>query len=250
MKDADRPAVLITAASQGIGEALARGLAGRGYRVAVMARSEKALALADEIGGWGMQGSVLEPDDLDRFVSQATERFGRIEGVVNNTGRDKESLHVSGAGYDPDLDRELTDIPDESWLHGTELYFLNVVRMARAVVPVMRRQGGGSIVNVSSFAALEPRLIFPVSGALRMALAAYTKLFADRYAREGLRMNNILPGFVENWPLEESVRRTIPMARPVRMEELVGTTAFLLSPDSASITGQNILVDGGVNRAL
>lgn len=247
---ADGPVVVVTAASQGIGQALAQGLAGRGFRLALMARSDSILALAGELGGIGMQGSVTEPDNLEALVELALSHFGRIDGVVNNTGRDKESLHVSGAGYDPDLDRELTDIPDSSWLHGTDLYFLNVVRMARAVTPAMRRGGGGSIVNVSSFAAPEPRLIFPVSGTMRMALAAYTKLYADRYARDGIRMNNILPGFVENWPLSEAVRRTIPMARPVTMAELVGTTAFLLSPESGSITGQNILVDGGVNRGL
>jgi NAD(P)-dependent dehydrogenase (short-subunit alcohol dehydrogenase family) len=83
-----------------------------------------------------------------------------------------------------------------------------------------------------------------------MALAGYTKLYADRYARDGIRMNNILPGFVENWPLSKDVRRTIPLGRATRMSELVGTVAFLLSSDSAATTGQNLLVDGGVNRAL
>lgn len=213
-----------------------------------MARSESILDLGSELGGIGMQGSVTEQQDIEALVELALSRFGRIDGVINNTGRDQESLHVSGAGYDPDLNRELTDIPDESWTHGTDLYFLNVVRMARVVTPSMRRAGGGSIVNVSSFAALEPRLIFPVSSAMRMALSVYTKLYADRYARDGIRMNNILPGFVENWPLSEAVRRTIPMARPVTMAELAGTTAFLLSAEAGSITGQNIVVDGGVNR--
>lgn len=246
----DEPVAIVTAASTGIGEALVRGLAARGFRLALMARSEPILALGTELDAVAMQGSVTEPKDLDALVQLALSRYGRIDGVVNNTGRDPESLHVSGAGYDPDLDRELTDIPDESWINGTELYLLNVVRMARAVTPVMRRAGRGSIVNVSSFVALEPRLIFPVSGTIRMALAAYTKLYADRYARDGIRMNNILPGFVENWPLSEPVRRTIPMARPVTMAELVGTTAFLLSSESGSITGQNLLVDGGVNRGF
>jgi NAD(P)-dependent dehydrogenase (short-subunit alcohol dehydrogenase family) len=169
---------------------------------------------------------------------------------VNNTGRDPESYHASGMPYDPDLDRSLTDITDEAWLFGFDLYFLNVVRMARFVTPVFQRAGGGSIVNVSTFAALEPRLIFPVSGTTRMALAGYTKLYADRYARDGIRMNNILPGFVENWPMTDEVRRTIPIARATRMAELVSMTAFLLSPESGATTGQNIMVDGGVNRGL
>jgi NAD(P)-dependent dehydrogenase (short-subunit alcohol dehydrogenase family) len=246
----DKPVAIITAAGQGIGAALARGLAGRGYSLALMSRSEDAKNLAHELDGVGLAGSVTSPEDLDRLVALAHERYGRIDGVVNNTGRDPESHHVSGPPYDPDLDRSLTAITDEAWLFGVDLYFLNVVRMARLITPIFQRAGGGSIVNISTFAALEPRLIFPVSGTIRMALAGYTKLYADRYARDGIRMNNILPGFVENWPLSEEVRRTIPLARATRMSELVGTVAFLLSSDSTATTGQNLLVDGAVNRAL
>jgi len=170
--------------------------------------------------------------------------------VVNNTGKDKESIEASGPGYDPELDRELTDISDEAWTYGFELYVLNVIRMARVITPVFRAQGGGAIVNISNFAALEPRLMFPVSGATRGALHGYTKLYADRYAREGIRMNNVLPGFVDNWPLSDAVVRSIPIARAVRITELAATVAFLLSPESGSITGQNILIDGGVNRSV
>jgi NAD(P)-dependent dehydrogenase (short-subunit alcohol dehydrogenase family) len=244
------PVAIVTAAGQGIGAALARGLAERGYSLALMSRTDAAEKLADELGGVGMRGSVTEPDDLARLVDLAMGKYGRIDGVVNNTGRDPESHHVSGPPYDPDLDRSLTEITDEAWRFGVDLYFLNVVRMARLVTPIFQRDGGGSIVNVSTFAALEPRLIFPVSGTVRMALAGYTKLYADRYARDGIRMNNILPGFVENWPLSEEVRRTIPIARATRMSELVSMTAFLLSSESGATTGQNIMVDGGVNRAL
>jgi NAD(P)-dependent dehydrogenase (short-subunit alcohol dehydrogenase family) len=244
------PVAIVTAAGRGIGAALAKGLAERGYDVALMSRTDAAEKLAAELGGVGLRGSVTEPKDLEKLVKLALDRYGRIDGVVNNTGRDPESYHASGLPYDPDLDRSLIDITDEAWLFGVELYFLNVVRMARFVTPIFQGAGGGSIVNISTFAALEPRLIFPVSGTTRMALAGYTKLYADRYARDGIRMNNILPGFVENWPLSDEVRRTIPIARATRMSELVSMTAFLLSPESGATTGQNIMVDGGVNRAL
>lgn len=244
------PVAIVTAAGQGIGAALARGLSERGYSLALMSRTDAAEKLAAELGGVGMRGSVTEPDDLAKLVDLTLGKYGRIDGVVNNTGRDPESHHVSGPPYDPDLDRSLIDISDEAWRFGVDLYFLNVVRMARLVTPIFQRDGGGSIVNVSTFAALEPRLIFPVSGTVRMALAAYTKLYADRYARDGIRMNNILPGFVDNWPLSEEVRRTIPLARATRMSELASMTAFLLSPESGATTGQNIMVDGGVNRGL
>jgi NAD(P)-dependent dehydrogenase (short-subunit alcohol dehydrogenase family) len=241
---------IVTAAGQGIGAACARGLAERGYRVVLMSRSADAETIARELGGTGIRGSVTSQEDLGRLVELALQSYGRIDAIVNNTGRDPESLEVSGPPYDPDLDRSLTAITDEAWLHGFDLYFLNVVRMARVVTPHFQRQGGGAIVNISTFAALEPRLIFPVSGAMRMALAAYAKLYADRYGRDGIRMNNVLPGFVDNWPLTEANRRTIPLGRATKMSEVVATVAFLISPEGAAITGQNMLVDGGVNRAL
>jgi NAD(P)-dependent dehydrogenase (short-subunit alcohol dehydrogenase family) len=246
----DGPVTIVTAASRGIGAAIARGLAGRGHRLVLLARTAEVLELARTVGGHAVRGSVTEPSDLEAVVRLALDTHGRIDGVVNNTGRDDQSWHDSGPAYDPDLDRSLLDISDEAWLHGVDLYLLNVVRMARVVTPVLQRQGGGAIVNVSTFVAPEPRLIFPVSGTIRMALAAYTKLYADRYARDGIRMNNILPGYVENWPLSEEVRRTIPTARAVTMAELAGTAAFLLSADAGSITGRNVLVDGGINRGL
>jgi NAD(P)-dependent dehydrogenase (short-subunit alcohol dehydrogenase family) len=212
--------------------------------------SGASVRLADELGGTGIDGSVTETADLERLVALARSRYGRIDAVVNNTGRDKESTEASGAGYDPDLTRSLTEIGDAAWQFGFELYLMNVIRMARIVTPVLQAQGGGAIVNISTFAAREPRLMFPVSSVLRNALAGYTKLYADRYARDGIRMNNVLPGFMDNWPLNEGVRRTIPTGRAVSMQELAATVAFLLSDEAGSITGQNLLVDGGVNRGL
>lgn len=244
------PVAIVTGAGRGIGEGCARGLATRGYRLALMSPSDSSTRLAAELGCVALRGSVTEPADLERLVELALQSYGRIDGVVNNTGRDPESTEASGPAYDPDLDRELTAITDEAWLFGVDMYFLNVARMARVITPVFRRQGGGSIVNISSFAALEPRLMFPVSSAVRLALAGYTKMYADRYGREGIRMNNLLPGFVENWPLDEPVRRAIPIGRAVQLSELAGTVHFLLSPEAGSITGQNILVDGGVNRGI
>ena len=245
-----QPVAIVTAAGQGIGAACAQALAERGYRLALMSRSGGSVDLAEKLGGVGTNGSVMEIADLESLVELALGTFGRVDAVVNNTGKDTQSIEASGPGYDPELERSLTEIDDDAWQSGFELYLMNVIRMARVVTPVFQRNGGGSIVNISTFAQREPRLMFPVSSTIRGALSGYTKLYADRYAREGIRMNNVLPGFMDNWPLNDGVRRTIPLGRAVTMLELGASVAFLLSDEAGSITGQNIMIDGGVNRGL
>ena len=227
---------IVTAAGSGIGAACARELANRGYAVALMSPSGKAEDLAKELGGLGLTGSVTEVADLESLVGETLERYGRIDGVVNSTGHPPSE--------------EILKLTDEQWHEALDLVVLNVVRIARLVTPMMLGQGGGAIVNVSTFSALEPSPAFPLSSSLRAALAGFTKLYADRYAAEGVRMNNILPGFVESFEIDDETRRSIPMQRQGSVAEIAKTVAFLLSSDSGYITGQNIRADGGLTRSI
>ncbi len=227
---------IITAAGRGMGAACARELAAQGYVVTLMSPSGSAAVLAQELGGWGMAGSVTEPADLERLVSEVVGRYGRVDAVINNTGHPPKG--------------ELLDISDESWHTGLDMLLLNVVRMARLVTPLMQRQGGGAIVNISTFAAFEPSLAFPVSASLRAALGSFAKLYADRYAADGIRMNNLLPGYIESYAVADETRQKIPMQRAGTVAEIAQTAAFLLSDAAGYITGQNIRVDGGITRSV
>ena len=131
-----------------------------------------------------------------------------------------------------------------------DTYLLNVVRPTRLVVPAMQRQGGGAIVNISSAWAFEPSELFPTSAVFRAGLAAFTKLFADRYAAEGIRMNNVLPGWIDSLPAQEARRQSVPMQRYGTADEIAATVVFLASAGAAYITGQNIRVDGGLMRSI
>jgi NAD(P)-dependent dehydrogenase (short-subunit alcohol dehydrogenase family) len=227
---------IITAAGRGMGAACARELAAQGYRVALMSPSGAAVSLARELEGIGRTGSVTEEKDLRGLVDASLDAYGRIDAVINNTGHPPKG--------------DLLEITDQEWHGGLDLLFLNVVRMTRLVTPVMVLQGGGALVNISTLGAVQPSLKFPVSSALRAGLSAFAKLYADRYAADGIRMNNVLPGFIDNFPVDETVRSSIPMARYGTVEEVAKTAAFLVSPAASYITGQNIRVDGGATRML
>jgi NAD(P)-dependent dehydrogenase (short-subunit alcohol dehydrogenase family) len=249
----ERPVAIVTAAGRGIGAACAEELARRGYRLALLSPSGSAAALAGTLGGLGHTGSVLNADDLGALVEATLGAYGRIDAVVNNTGHIAgRSSRSKGVVYDPDeTDHLLLGFSDADWHDALDMMVLNVVRMARIVTPHMERRGSGALVNISTFAAREPSSKFPLEPCIRMALGGFAKLYADRYARSGIRMNNLLPGFVEHrHSFDEEMRRSVPLGRPARLSEIAATAAFLVSADAGYITGQSIVVDGGVTRGV
>jgi NAD(P)-dependent dehydrogenase (short-subunit alcohol dehydrogenase family) len=227
---------LVTAGGSGMGAGAARKLAADGFHVGILSSSGKGEALAMELGGVGVTGSNESTDDLKRLVDLAMQRWGRIDALVNSAGHGPRA---------PAL--ELTD---EDWHKGMEIYFLSAVRPTRLVTPIMQAQKSGSIVNISSYVAVEPDAAFPVSSVMRAGLAAFTKLFAHKYAGENIRMNNVLPGFIDSLPEKEAFRAKIPMGRYGKTEEISELIAFLASDKAGYITGQNIRADGGIARAV
>jgi len=229
------PVAIVTAASQGIGGGIARHLAGHGYRVVLMARSRPVMTLAEELGGTAIQGSVQDPDATERLVAHAMTTYGQIDAVVNNTGHPPKGDPLA--------------LTDADWSSGYELILASVIRMARHVTPVMQRQGRGAVVNISSYAARTPEAARPVSSVLRAALAAWTKVYAEYAAPWGIRVNSVLPGFVETRPQSGPAPDSIPLRRYGDVTEIARAVAFLISDEASYITGQNIVVDGGMVRA-
>jgi NAD(P)-dependent dehydrogenase (short-subunit alcohol dehydrogenase family) len=225
---------IVTAGGSGMGAAAARRLAADGFKVAILSSSGKGEALAAELGGYGVTGSNRSPEDLARLIDGTMERYGRIDVLVNS------------AGHGPRA--QILEITDEQWSTGMDVYLLNVIRPTRLVTPIMQAQKSGTIINISTAWAFEPSSMFPTSAVFRAGLASFTKIFADTYAGENIRMNNVLPGWIDSLPATDERRDGVPMKRYGTSEEIAATIAFLASDGAAYITGQNLKVDGGLTR--
>ena len=218
-----------------MGAACAHTLAKEKYNLVLMSRTDGVLEFAKELDAVGMVGNVTKQNDLCKVVDLAMDTYGQIDAIVNNTGHPPKG--------------DLLKITDSEWKESFDLLLLNVVRMSRLAVPIMKKNGG-SIVNISSYSAKDPNISFPTSSTIRAGLSAFVKLFADQYGKDGIRMNNILPGFVDSFDVDDEIRSMIPSKREGRVDEIANTVVFLLSDKSSYVNGENIRVDGGRGRSI
>ena len=227
---------IVTAGGSGMGAATARRLAEDGHRIAVLSSSGRGKALAEELDGIGVTGSNQSNDDLKKLVDEVMGAWGRVDVLVNSAGHGPRD--------------QILKITDEQWHNGLDTYLMNVIRPTRLVAPIMAQQKGGAIINISTAWTFEPSPLFPTSAVFRAGLAAFTKIFADHYAADNVRMNNVLPGWIDSLPATEERRQAVPMRRYGTSEEIAATISFLASAGAAYITGQNLRVDGGITRSV
>ena len=228
-------AVLIAAGS-GMGADAAKALSKDGYKVAILSSSGKGERLAKKLGGIGYTGSNLKPQDIKKFISNVFTEWGRIDVLVNSAGHGPKG--------------QILKISDREWITGMETYFLNVVRAVRMVTPIMKKQKNGSIINISTYAIFEPEKSFPTSGVMRAGLSSFVKIYSDEYAKYNIRINNILPGFIESLKPNKEFLKRVPLKRAGKVSEISAVVKLLASDSGSYITGQNIKVDGGITRSI
>jgi NAD(P)-dependent dehydrogenase (short-subunit alcohol dehydrogenase family) len=224
---------LITGGGRGIGAAVAREMHARGYALALMSPSDSCEMLAAELGGVARRGVAQTEADLKGIVDLAMTTYGRIDAVLNHTGHPPKG--------------DLLEITDANWDLAHDMIVKSVIRMSRLVTPIMVAQGAGSIVNVTTYAAFEPSPWFPASCTYRAAVSTFTKLYADRFGPQNIRMNCLAPGFTDSLDVAK-YGDLAALKRIARVEEQAKAAAFLLTDDASYVTGQTLRVDGGLTR--
>ncbi len=238
---------LVTGGSKGIGYAIAAGLVAEGARVVVSARDQGVLEAAVQRLGEG-GGDVLA---VAADVSSAKGVRGLVEATVARVGR--VDVLVANAGGPPS--GLPSNLDDGAWARATELTLMSAVRLARAVLPGMRERGWGRIVNVTSLSVKQPINDLTLSNALRAAVTAFARTLANEVAAEGVTVNAVAPGYTATERLEElfaddyaraRLLASIPAKRFAAPEEVAAAAVFLCSQQAAYLTGQTLVVDGGM----
>ena len=227
---------LVIGGGRGMGAATAREMHNRGYKISLMSPSDSCEQLAEELKGIALRGKAENKENLQSIVGLTKEKYGRIDSVL---------VHVGGPPKG-----DLLDIDDGDWDKANQMIIKPVISIAKLVTPIMLEQGGGSIVNITTFSAFEPSLTFPTSSVYRAGVSSFTKLFSERYGAKNIRMNCLLPGFTDSLNLPDEFAQLSSLKRLARAEEQAKVAAFLLSDDSSYITGQSIRSDGGVTRHM
>lgn len=240
--------VLITGALSGIGRATALAFARNGARIVVSGRREEpGLALTKELSELGAESAFFRADvrheaDVERLVAFTIERFGRIDTAVNNAGTEGELT-------------PLTEATAEGYTETFDTNVLGVLMSMKHELRAMVKQGGGSIVNLSSIAGKVGFANSAIYAASKHAVEGLTKSAALEYAAQGIRVNAVAPGPVETPMLERFVSgnaeakagflASIPAQRGAQPDEIAQTIVFLASDHARYLTGQSIAVDGG-----
>ena len=252
---------IVAASSQGLGKAAAISLAMEGANVVFCSRSKEAVErVASEIGTatgsktLAVVADVSRPDDITRLVDETRQRFGAVHILVNNAGGPP-------AGH-------ISTLTDDDWQRGVEHTLMSTIRLSRAVLPMMETQQWGRIITILSIAATQPINDLLVSSTIRPGLLGMAKVLSNQYAHLNITVNSVCPGFImtnrqielmkirsenENITMEqyiEQVVKDLPIGRMGRPEEIGDVIAFLASERAGYITGENIIVDGGMAKGL
>lgn len=227
---------VVVGGGKGMGGAIAREMHNRNYKLALMSPSENCEILASELNGIALRGKAENSSDTEALINLTMEHYGRIDSLL---------IHVGGPPKG-----DLLEISEEDWVKANEMVLMPVIRLAKLVTPIMQSQGGGSIVNITTFSAFEPSLTFPTSSVYRVGVSSFTKLYSDRYGADNIRMNCLLPGFTDSLDLPQKFADMSVFKRLATSQEQAKAAAFLLTDDSGFITGQSIRADGGVTRHM